>query len=108
MWVAIFVFGGMYFGDHPPPHFHAEYGEHRAVIDIRTLESGDHLSRAEFERRYAQHPEIKTGDLPIASTHFSARPPPPPTLTSSPRSASGPRGEASAPVSPCGAAPPLR
>ncbi len=27
----------MYFGDHLPPHFHAEYGEHRAVIDIRTL-----------------------------------------------------------------------
>lgn len=27
----------MYFGDHPPPHFHAEYGEHQAVIDIRTL-----------------------------------------------------------------------
>jgi len=23
----------MYFGDHPPPHFHLEYGEHRAVID---------------------------------------------------------------------------
>lgn len=27
----------MYFGDHLPPHFHAEYGEHRAVIDIHTL-----------------------------------------------------------------------
>ncbi|HEX29594.1 TPA: DUF4160 domain-containing protein [Candidatus Poribacteria bacterium] len=27
----------MYFADHPPPHFHVEYGEHRAVIDIRTL-----------------------------------------------------------------------
>jgi hypothetical protein len=27
----------MYFADHPPPHFHAEYGEHRAVIEIRTL-----------------------------------------------------------------------
>ena len=27
----------MYFGDHMPPHFHAEYGEHRAVIDIQTL-----------------------------------------------------------------------
>lgn len=21
----------MYFGDHPPPHFHAEYEEHRAI-----------------------------------------------------------------------------
>jgi hypothetical protein len=27
----------MYFGDHPPPHFHAEYADHRAVIDIQTL-----------------------------------------------------------------------
>jgi hypothetical protein len=27
----------MYFADHPPPHFHAEYGEHRAVIDIESL-----------------------------------------------------------------------
>ena len=27
----------MYFGDHLPPHFHAEYGEHQAIIDIRNL-----------------------------------------------------------------------
>ena len=27
----------MYFGDHMPPHFHTEYGEYRAVIDIQTL-----------------------------------------------------------------------
>ena len=27
----------MYFGDHPPPHFHAEYAEHAVVVDIRTL-----------------------------------------------------------------------
>lgn len=24
--------------EHSPPHFHAYYGEHRAVIDIRTCE----------------------------------------------------------------------
>jgi len=24
----------MYFADHPPPHFHAEYGEHEALITI--------------------------------------------------------------------------
>jgi len=24
----------MYFGDHFPPHFHAEYGEHEALISI--------------------------------------------------------------------------
>lgn len=27
----------MYFDDHPPPHFHAEYGSYEAQIDIRTL-----------------------------------------------------------------------
>ncbi|MBT9169430.1 MAG: hypothetical protein DDT19_02790 [Syntrophomonadaceae bacterium] len=27
----------MYFGDHEPPHFHTEYGEHKAVVDIHTL-----------------------------------------------------------------------
>ncbi|MCJ7583972.1 MAG: DUF4160 domain-containing protein [Anaerolineales bacterium] len=25
----------MFFDEHPPPHFHAEYGEHKAVVDIR-------------------------------------------------------------------------
>lgn len=24
--------------EHPPPHFHVYYGEHRATIDIRTCE----------------------------------------------------------------------
>ena len=28
----------MYFSDHQPPHFHAVYGEHEALIDIRSLE----------------------------------------------------------------------
>jgi hypothetical protein len=27
----------MFFDDHDPPHFHAEYGEDLALIDIRTL-----------------------------------------------------------------------
>jgi hypothetical protein len=27
----------MFFDDHNPPHFHAEYGGDRALIDIRTL-----------------------------------------------------------------------
>ena len=27
----------MYYDDHAPPHFHAEYGRHQAVFDIRTL-----------------------------------------------------------------------
>jgi Domain of unknown function (DUF4160) len=28
----------MYYDDHPPPHFHAIYGEHEAKITIETLE----------------------------------------------------------------------
>ena len=28
----------MYFNDHPPPHFHAVYAEHEALIAIGTLE----------------------------------------------------------------------
>jgi hypothetical protein len=31
--------------EHPPPHFHVYYGEHKAIVDIRTC-------------------EIKEGDLP--------------------------------------------
>lgn len=27
----------MHYNDHLPPHFHVEYGEYKAVIDIRTL-----------------------------------------------------------------------
>jgi Domain of unknown function (DUF4160) len=28
----------MFWADHPPPHFHAIYGEYEAVIDIQTSE----------------------------------------------------------------------
>lgn len=27
----------MYFDDHNPPHFHVRYNEHRAVVDIQSL-----------------------------------------------------------------------
>ena len=27
----------MHYNDHPPPHFHARYGELKAIIDIETL-----------------------------------------------------------------------
>lgn len=39
----------VFFGDHPPPHFHAIYGEHNALISIETLEvlEGDLPNRAE-------------------------------------------------------------
>ncbi len=28
----------MYYEDHNPPHFHAEYGEYKSLIDIHTLQ----------------------------------------------------------------------
>ena len=28
----------MFYADHPPPHFHAEYGEHEALITIAGTE----------------------------------------------------------------------
>jgi hypothetical protein len=28
----------MFWDDHAPPHFHASYAEHEALIDIRTLD----------------------------------------------------------------------
>lgn len=38
----------LFFRDHPPPHFHAVYGEHVGLFDIDTLEmiEGDLPGRA--------------------------------------------------------------
>ena len=38
----------LFFGDHPPPHFHAVYGEYIALFDLKTLEmiEGDLPNRA--------------------------------------------------------------
>jgi len=36
----------MYGNDHPPPHFHVLFAEHRAVIDIKTLK----LSRGDLPK----------------------------------------------------------
>lgn len=38
----------MFFDEHAPPHFHAHYGEFRAVVDIKALEviKGDLPRRA--------------------------------------------------------------
>jgi Domain of unknown function (DUF4160) len=39
----------VFFGDHPPPHFHAVYGEYNALVNIEKLEvfEGDLPNRAE-------------------------------------------------------------
>ena len=37
----------MYFSDHNPPHFHAVYGEHEALVEIASLA----VCRGELPRR---------------------------------------------------------
>jgi len=39
----------VFFGGHPPPHFHAIYGEYNALVDIGSLQiiEGDLPSRAQ-------------------------------------------------------------
>jgi hypothetical protein len=37
----------MFFNDHEPPHFHVEYGEFEALIEVNTLE----IYRGELPRR---------------------------------------------------------
>ena len=37
----------MFFDEHAPPHFHAEYAEYKAVIDIQKLE----VTRGKMPRR---------------------------------------------------------
>ena len=37
----------MYYNDHSPPHFHAEYGEFEAIYTIETIE----VLRGELPRR---------------------------------------------------------
>jgi Domain of unknown function (DUF4160) len=40
-----------YNDEHPPPHFHAEHAEHRAMISIDTLEIlQGHLPRAQYRK----------------------------------------------------------
>jgi len=38
----------MYYGDHAPPHLHAIYGEHEAIVEIQTVSfiAGDLPRRA--------------------------------------------------------------
>jgi len=44
MFYGIFI--KMFFDDHAPPHFHVEYAEFKAVIDIQKLEVTEgHLPR---------------------------------------------------------------
>lgn len=53
----------LFFGDHPPPHFHAVYGEFVGLFDIRTLEmfEGDLPARA--KKLVTEWAEINQSEL---------------------------------------------
>lgn len=55
----------MFFADHSPPHFHAEYGGYEAVINIETLAviSGKLPLRAMGLDRRIQQTQWKAGPL---------------------------------------------
>lgn len=60
----------MYRPDHPPPHFHAEYGEHIAQIELGSLEvlNGSLPPRAlRLVREWAQlHPDELAANWTLA------------------------------------------
>jgi hypothetical protein len=63
----------MYSNDHPPPHFHARYGEYEAKIDISTgeIQAGDLPVRAlRFIREWVElHPDELRADWELAQAH---------------------------------------
>jgi Domain of unknown function (DUF4160) len=67
----------MYFRDHPPPHFHAHYGEHVAEIAIDTLAPiDDWLPRAlrlvlEWTGEHQDTSRAPTGTAPGLTTRWS-------------------------------------
>ncbi|MDE0235896.1 MAG: DUF4160 domain-containing protein [bacterium] len=52
----------MYYGDHPPPHFHAKYGGHEAVVDIDNTSPRGWNGWAQSHLRNSHRP-ARTGGL---------------------------------------------
>jgi len=53
----------MYFGDHPPPHFHVRYGEHKARFEIETGEQIDGELPARAARLVREWAELRREEL---------------------------------------------
>lgn len=53
----------MYFGDHPPPHFHVRYGEHKARFAIATGERIDGELPARAERMVREWASLHRPEL---------------------------------------------
>ena len=68
----------MYHDDHPPPHFHAYYGEHAAKIEIETLR----VQEGRLPRRAlglvlewaAEHRDELSADWVLAENHEPLNP----------------------------------
>lgn len=62
----------MYYRDHAPPHFHAEYGEYEIVVDIQSgVVSGTFPRRAlnAVTDWYALHKDELLADWKLAEQH---------------------------------------
>lgn len=53
----------IYFGDHPPPHFHAVYAEHTGVFDIDTLELAEGYLPTRAQRLVLEWARINRGEM---------------------------------------------
>jgi hypothetical protein len=61
----------MYYGDHPPPHFHARYGDEEAKVENRAIALNDMVKVTAVEPLAAL--SIRVTPL-VASTTLAARP----------------------------------
>jgi hypothetical protein len=53
----------MYFGDHPPPHFHVRYGQHKARFEIATGDRIDGVIPARAERLVREWADLHRPEL---------------------------------------------
>lgn len=53
----------MYFDDHPPPHFHARYGEHEAQVAIATGDVLDGSLPRSASRLVKEWAELRRAEL---------------------------------------------
>ncbi len=61
----------LYWAEHPPPHFHARYGEHRVAVDIATLE----VLRGRSMRLVREWGELHREELMVTWAHALAHEP---------------------------------
>ena len=73
----------MYFDDHAPPHFHAEYGGEQAVVGIEALAVPRNMEGAQdlwerdkydfaLERGISCPPRVSLSERPVSSAHLGA------------------------------------